>query len=136
MKFSRKLITIVVAFSLLLLCLSCAFAEELAESTFKVAGVTFDNDDGSSRQEIICDLLDEYGEWEDIPGSLLEYEYKGNPAIYVLADGQIVGNIPADDLDTVLDLLPDVEDVVVRVSDFAPEGKTIYFARVTLAYDD
>ncbi len=57
----------------------------------KVAGVTFTNDDGTERQEILEEL-------EGIPGYMVEvelepYSYRGEPAVRVFADGQQIGNI-------------------------------------------
>lgn len=58
----------------------------------KVAGVTFNNKDGSSRQE----LLREFDREEAVAVSLLEHEHKGKPAFHVLVNGKIIGNIPKD----------------------------------------
>ena len=58
----------------------------------KVAGVTFENKDGSSRQE----LLKEFDQEEAVAVALLEHEHKGKPAFHVLVDGKIIGNIPKD----------------------------------------
>lgn len=58
----------------------------------KVAGVTFNNKDGSSRQE----LLREFDREEAVAVSLLEHEHKGKPAFHILVNGKIIGNIPKD----------------------------------------
>lgn len=58
----------------------------------KVAGVTFENKDGSSRQE----LLKEFDQEEAVAVSLLEHEHKGKAAFHVLVNGKIIGNIPKD----------------------------------------
>lgn len=58
----------------------------------KVAGVTFNNKDGSSRQE----LLRKFDAIDEVAVSLLEHTYKGEPAFHVLVDGEIIGNIPKD----------------------------------------
>lgn len=58
----------------------------------KVVGVTFDNDDGTNRQDILC-CCD-----EDTPIELQFYRYKGRPAYYVVNSytDEILGNISAD----------------------------------------
>lgn len=57
----------------------------------RVAGVTFKNDDGSDRQEIIGEMRDD----EDI--ELEPYLYKGDPAVYVKnSSGEIIGNVPRE----------------------------------------
>lgn len=56
----------------------------------KVAGVTFRNEDGTSRQKILADAL---------PDDSVEFEYhtyKGAPAYAVLYNGDQIGNLPAD----------------------------------------
>ncbi len=90
----------------------------------KVAGTTFDNEDGENRQdvlekirrdlvrnadpedlfsgytnkEIIEDEIDYVFETSDMPFpvELVEYEYEGAPAVYVVHDGKVLGNLPAD----------------------------------------
>ena len=56
----------------------------------KVAGVTFNNQDGTSRQ----DLLRKFDAVDEVAVSLQEHEHKGQPAFHVLVDGEIIGNIP------------------------------------------
>ena len=132
MRNTQKKVSLVLLVVVLLVSI---FAHALADSkTYKVAGVTFDNDNGTSRQRILSNLMDVYGEWEDIPCRLVEYEYYGDTAFYVYVGTNIVGNIPADDVAEVERLLPQIDSSCVRVSKFKPEGKTIYYARVTIDY--
>lgn len=59
-----------------------------------VVGVTFDNDDGSNRQDIIEELDNLYGEDIDLVDVRLDqYLYQGDPAYHVILDGKIVGNL-------------------------------------------
>lgn len=64
--------------------------------SFAVAGVTFKNDDGRSRQKILQeadeDSLSYYAELE-------EYNFKSEKAVGVLINGEMIGNIPRDTLD-------------------------------------
>ena len=76
--------------------------ELVRELHTKVAGVTFRNDDGTSRQEI----LESYcfsGQHVD----LQEFTYKGKPAFAVFADGDQIGNIPAETAQALHDMPDD-----------------------------
>lgn len=55
----------------------------------KIVGVTFDNDDGESRQ----DILSRMDGSEEI--TVEKYTYNGEPAAYVKWDGKILGNLSA-----------------------------------------
>ena len=63
----------------------------------RVVGVTFENDDGVNRQEIIENLAYEYD--RDLYFSsieLCEYLYNGEPAYHVTVDGSVIGNLASD----------------------------------------
>ena len=60
--------------------------------TTALAGVTFDNEDGTSRQKLLKDIKARSG---DAELNLEEFEYKGQPAVRVLVDGECIGNIPS-----------------------------------------
>lgn len=70
----------------------------------KVAGVTFKNEKGVTRQTILRKInfhdnpFDEYIELE-----LRCYEYEGKPAYGVYANGLQIGNIPADNVQFISD---------------------------------
>lgn len=113
------------------------YKKDLTYFDFRVAGTTFDNEDGSSRQDIIRKLADDcrakagreylYGEMKNsdilekydgshetsyvyelqneiFPVEFQEYVYKGSPALHVVTNRGIIGNVPADLVDKVLDL--------------------------------
>lgn len=58
--------------------------------SFNAAGVTFRNEDGTERQEIISHL---YGNTE-YTVRIERFEYQKNPAYRILVDGQVIGNVP------------------------------------------
>ena len=89
----------------------------MKEYTYKVAGVTFPNDDGEDRQQILKELFDEALECGDelYDTELEEYEFEGRPAIRVLFDRKDVGNIPAADVNNVLDMMKKNIDVAGQV---------------------
>lgn len=71
-------------------------------SVFKLAGVTFENEDGTSRQKILKSLK----EHDDL--KVEKYKYNGEDAIKVLTlDNQCIGNIKAKDVPYVLELIDD-----------------------------
>jgi hypothetical protein len=58
--------------------------------SFNAAGVTFRNEDGTERQEIISHL---YGNTE-YTVRIERFEYQKNPAYRILVDGQVIGSVP------------------------------------------
>lgn len=103
---------------------------------YSVAGVTFTNNDGSSRQEILKEAYKKGGNFSKHSGSLKRYLYQEEDAIYVLLGDHIVGNIPAEDVSEVIGYIDDVESVYVTVSRFNADGDDlIYYARVGVSSD-
>lgn len=79
----------------------------------KVAGVTFDNPDGESRQDVIKAIIDERGDgytWKG-PGELKTDKRKGSDpswkskAIEVYVDGKPIGLVPREDKKAVTEKL-------------------------------
>lgn len=56
----------------------------------KVVGVTFDNEDGENRQDILSTMTGE----EDI--TVEKYTYNGEPAAYVKWGNKVIGNLSAE----------------------------------------
>ena len=104
------------------------------EIVTRIAGVTFDNDDRSSRQKILKAIYDDPD--SDLGrASLQKYEYNGEPAYHVLFEGRCVGNIPADTVEEVEAIESRIEDLTLEVSTFENEDdKTIYRAELTIGY--
>ena len=73
-------------------------ADDSGSVTFRVAGATFDNDDGTSRQEILRHLRFGDPPWaddpEDLTATLEEETFEGEPAFAVLINGYRVGSVP------------------------------------------
>ena len=110
-----------------------------------IAGVTFNNDDGSSRQAILKDIKARGG---DAEVELEEFEYKGKPAVRVLIDGEQIGNIPRSRVQDVLAAMDaGLTSASLDVETFRPEdeeddegnvrrrGELIYRADLTLIYN-
>lgn len=70
---------------------SSASGSRIAETIrTKIVGVTFDNDDGENRQ----DILSRMDGSEEI--TVEKYTYKGEPAAYVKCGSKILGNLSAE----------------------------------------
>lgn len=66
---------------------------------YKLAGVSFKNEDGSSRQSILRKLkFNDPPFDEGVELELSRYEFESKPALAVLANGLQIGNIPAADV--------------------------------------
>ena len=103
--------------------------EPLTIEEFKVAGVTFNNDDGSSRQEILKNIVDNGGSAD---ATFKEYEFNGKPAIAVYADGKCIGSIPRGSAKEVRSLIAKDLSAIISANKFVnEEGKEIYYAEVT-----
>jgi len=97
----------------------------------KVAGVTYCNPDGTSRQEYIENLF------EDELLELQSYDYKGNNAIYVLdSEEHILGNIPKSKVEQVQELI-DINgfyDITIAEKDYFinENGEDIYYLIINI----
>lgn len=80
---------------------------------FKVVGVTFDNDDGKSRQKILKEANEGYYH----SSALNVTEYEGKPAVQVLVDDEVCGYIAKGKVKEVMELMPNAEKVVVYIDD-------------------
>lgn len=104
---------------------------------FKVVGVTFDNEDGTNRQDIIKKIIKNFKnpikydglttsdlkadgypdvlvfEWAGnyFPLQLEEYEYESAPALHVVSDFGIVGNIGKKDIKTIMSIMEEYPSV-------------------------
>lgn len=103
-----------------------------------IAGVTFNNDDGSSRQNYLRDLEARGGEGEV---TLEEYYYKGHPAVHVMINGKCIGNIPKDRVQEALDIMDkEITFAHLNIETFEPydededRPKKIYRADLTMVY--
>lgn len=105
-----------------------------------LAGVTFDNGDGTSRQKLLKDFMARSGQ-ADL--ELEEYEYKGSPAIRVLLDGECVGNIPRNRVEELRRVMDRIERANLEVEAFRPDddaedgqrrGELVYRADLYLIY--
>lgn len=95
---------------------------------FAVAGVTFRNEDGSSRQEILREIC--AGKKRGQCDVVLEpYEYKELPAIRIVTPHGCVGNVRQTDVEDVTDAMAEPYEAYIEVNSFiGDDGKKIYRA--------
>lgn len=113
---------------------SVAVPAGLKEMTFKVKGVSFSNNDGSSRQKNLERL---YAQQINDPVTFKKYTYEGSPALYVLCNGLCIGNVPAEKVDTVLQVMPNMQNAWLKIDSFSPEEdlrRTLYNAECVIQY--
>ena len=80
----------------------------------KLKGVTFDNEDGTKKQNILKEMQEEYP--KEIPPITLEkWSYHYEPAVRVLWNGKCIGNLPAD-------VAKDIHD---RYREYILQGKVL-----------
>ena len=107
---------------------------EIGYMTFRVAGVTFNNDDGTNRQEIIAQIKKDrdYNSTEN-KLDLKEFSYDGKPALAVFIDGKQVGNVPATNVDFLLEKI-EKERLVSAKLKFLGGGDLTYGIEITLGF--
>lgn len=106
-----------------------------ATLTTNVVGVTFDNEDGTKRQQCLEEIL--INGYKQI--SLEDYEYNGEPAIRVIVDDMCIGNIAKDTVPEVMSFIDRISSASLDVSDFIADtpngrGKRRYRAVLSLEY--
>lgn len=103
-----------------------------------IAGVTFKNEDGSSRQAVLKDAY-----VNGCAGTLefVEYEYQGEPALLVCYEGAGIGTIPKARVKEVNAILSRLTSAALNVEVFVPEAEDenvkpekIYRADLILIY--
>lgn len=98
----------------------------------KVVGVTFKNEDGSSRQAYLKEAYINNGQGNI---ELVPYKYEGRPAIHVLYEGMCVGNVPEPEVGAVLSYIPRLSSLFLNVETFRDDDdKLIYRADLLLSY--
>ena len=102
-------------------------------NSYKIAGVTFKNEDGTKRQDLLKKLKD-----GDIVG-LKTYEYNGKTAIGVYTcDGKQIGNIKEDEIPYALNRMKSmVKSNITCIDKFYDGfGKLIYYGYVEIHFTE
>ena len=113
-----------------------ARAEVYTSPVFPVAGVTFDNEDGSSRQELLREICEGPLQGDDESCWLDPYFYNGEMALHVMTGGGCVGNIRRSDVQEVLGCIKASEHGARLEAELfeAEDGRKIY--RADVIFDD
>lgn len=100
---------------------------------FRIVGVSYNNDDGSSRQEFLKRISLRKKPFDnELRVWVFPYRFIGDHAFYVIVNGFCVGNVPADEISAVRTIYPDIIDACISV-DGGDSGK--YFgASCTISY--
>ena len=119
-------------------------AADSGSITFRVAGVTFENDDGTSRQDILRHLKFGDAPWaddpEDLTATIDETTFEGEQAFEVLINGYQVGFVPKTSIRKVAAARDHVgtcfvSDVKVIGGGTGSDGQPIsYGCEITLEY--
>lgn len=97
---------------------------------FKVVGVTYENDDGTSRQDVLEQIY-KNGKTSDVV--FKHFTFDGSPALYVIANGKCVGCVASDCVGDVTALINSGRYAKIFVDKFKnDDGDTIYYASITL----
>ena len=102
---------------------------------FKVVGVTYNNDDGTSRQRILKTLCD--GDKDGTAWAKLEaYEYEGAPAVRVMTEEGCVGNIGREHVQRAMKLVDrPANKTKLNIESFTADRKRIFRADVVIEFD-
>lgn len=101
---------------------------------FKLAGVTYKNDDGSNRQTLLRRFRFNDPPFNDMKEmNLREYDYLGDPALAVEANGLMLGNVPAEQVQEIIDNWHRLDGITAVNVYGGSEGKS-FGARVTLRF--
>lgn len=103
----------------------------LCHNDYPIVGITFNNDDGTSRQAIIKKLKD-----NDLL-TIEAYKYKNEDAIMVKTiEGEQIGNIKKEHVPYVLDRMKTLEKCsIFDIHSFvADDGSEIYIAKIIIFY--
>ena len=120
-------------------CLKSTYSKETTNTTsnnirtwvLKISAVTFKNEDGTDRQNLIPKL----SIGQEL--KLVPYKYKNQDAVYVeTLDNKILGNIPAENTFEICNKISDNRIINVNVADintFVNEkNKKVYYLKIKL----
>lgn len=116
---------------------------------FNIAGVTFKNEDGTKRQDLLKEALA-----SECDGGIIfeEYEYNGKSAVRILYDDNyMLGNVPARMVNEFLTIKDKISSVNLDIQTFTPDDvddewndngepvkknrEKLYRAKVYIVYD-
>lgn len=104
---------------------------------FKIRGVTFENEDGTSRQELLSMIKEKEPPFDDdLQISLERYEHDGKTAYYVNVNGYIVGSVESSISQYITEhynQISGIHDFYVGSFQAEDTGETVYYANARLS---
>lgn len=104
---------------------------------FKIRGVTFENEDGTSRQELLAMIKEREPPFDDdLQISLERYEHDGKTAYYVNVNGYIVGSVESSISQYITEhynQISGIHDFYVGSFQAEDTGETVYYANARLS---
>lgn len=104
---------------------------------FKIRGVTFENEDGTSRQELLDMIKEKEPPFDgDLQISLERYEHDRKTAYYVNVNGYIVGSVESSMSQYITenyDKISGIHDFYVGSFQAEDTGETVYYANARLS---
>lgn len=103
----------------------------------KVTGVTFKNEDGKSRQDILKEIFKakKSANPPEMEMSFEPYEYEGEDAVKVLVNDECIGSIEKHHVKEALVAIYNLESVFINVDRFKDENNSfLYYAKLNIKY--
>ena len=104
---------------------------------FKIRGVTFENEDGTSRQELLARIQEKEPPFDNgLQISLERYEHDGKAAYYVNVNGYVVGSVESSVSQYITehyDQISGIHDLYVGSFQAENTGETVYYANARLS---
>lgn len=97
----------------------------------RIAGVTFNNDDGTSRQKILAKCLAN----GKTKAKFIKYNFDGEKAIRVITEYGQIGNIPREEIQNILSKVELMEDIEMDIKTFRDDNsKKTFFCDIAIKY--
>ena len=103
----------------------------------KISGVTFKNEDGKSRQDILRNIYKAKNSANppEMEISFEPYEYEGEDAVKVIVNDECIGSIDKHHVEEALEAIYNLESVFINVDRFKDENNSfLYYAKLNIKY--
>lgn len=106
----------------------------------KISGVTFKNEDGKNRQDILKNIYKAKNSANplEMEISFEPYEYEGEDAVKVLVNDECIGSIDKRHVEEVLEAIYKLESVFLNVDRFKDDNNFgssfVYYAKLNIKY--
>ena len=105
--------------------------KKMQNKIIRVAGVTFNNDDGTSRQKILAKCLANGKN----KAKFVKYNFDGEKAIRIITEYGCIGNIPREEIQNILAKVDLMEDITLDIKTFKDDtGKKTFYSNIIIKY--